>query len=152
MFHVSPSGGIKVTNHYDLSNRFLLSSLVWRLPYPNRITSESLFLFFSCWQAFSKYVNKWVTIATPFQGDSNYLLSLGKKLIIREIASFTGTDFGFWLTGAPGCINDSLLTGVQFVEGLESFFFVSRWTMHQLVNRFLFRFYFFRIHQTLVLD
>lgn len=37
------------------------------------------------------------------------------------------------LPGAPGCINDSLLTGLQFVEGLESFFFVSRWTMHQLV-------------------
>ncbi|KAL6132403.1 hypothetical protein ACLB2K_064646 [Fragaria x ananassa] len=35
--------------------------------------------------------------------------------------------------GAPGCINDSLLTGLQFVEGLESFFFVSRWTMHQLL-------------------
>lgn len=53
-------------------------------------------------EAFSKYVKKWVTIATPFQG-------------------------------APGCINDTLLTGVQFVEGLESFFFVSRWTIHQLL-------------------
>ncbi|KAG0448160.1 hypothetical protein HPP92_027973 [Vanilla planifolia] len=35
--------------------------------------------------------------------------------------------------GAPGCINDSLLTGMQFVEGFKSFFFVSRWTMHQLL-------------------
>ncbi|KAJ0972354.1 hypothetical protein J5N97_020313 [Dioscorea zingiberensis] len=35
--------------------------------------------------------------------------------------------------GAPGCINDSLLTGLQFVYGFESFFFVSRWTMHQLL-------------------
>ncbi|KAJ8746828.1 hypothetical protein K2173_003834 [Erythroxylum novogranatense] len=35
--------------------------------------------------------------------------------------------------GAPGCINDSLLTGLQFVEGLESYFFVKRWTMHQLL-------------------
>ncbi|XVF30246.1 hypothetical protein REPUB_Repub16aG0040600 [Reevesia pubescens] len=51
---------------------------------------------------FSKYVNKWITIACPFQG-------------------------------APGCINDSLLTGLQFVEGLEAYFFVSRWTMHQLL-------------------
>lgn len=51
---------------------------------------------------FSKYVNKWITIATPFQG-------------------------------APGCINDSLLTGLQFVDGFESFFFVSRWSMHQLL-------------------
>ncbi|XP_076887841.1 phospholipase A(1) LCAT3-like [Bidens hawaiensis] len=51
---------------------------------------------------FAKYVNKWITIATPFQG-------------------------------APGCINDSLLTGLQFVEGLESYFFVSRWSMHQLL-------------------
>ncbi|KAI8001063.1 Phospholipase A(1) LCAT3 [Camellia lanceoleosa] len=38
------------------------------------------------------------------------------------------------ITGAPGCINDSLLTGLQFVEGFESFFFVKRWTMHQLVT------------------
>ncbi|XP_056160039.1 phospholipase A(1) LCAT3 isoform X2 [Syzygium oleosum] len=35
--------------------------------------------------------------------------------------------------GAPGCVNDSLLTGLQFVEGFESYFFVSRWTMHQLL-------------------
>ncbi|XP_038704944.1 phospholipase A(1) LCAT3 isoform X2 [Tripterygium wilfordii] len=35
--------------------------------------------------------------------------------------------------GAPGCINDSLLTGLQFVEGFKSNFFVSRWTMHQLL-------------------
>lgn len=51
---------------------------------------------------FSKFVNKWICIACPFQG-------------------------------APGCINDSLLTGLQFVEGFESYFFVSRWTMHQLL-------------------
>ncbi|KAK1427280.1 hypothetical protein QVD17_15963 [Tagetes erecta] len=51
---------------------------------------------------FAKYVNKWIAIATPFQG-------------------------------APGCINDSLLTGLQFVEGLESYFFVSRSSMHQLL-------------------
>ncbi|XP_022864562.1 phospholipase A(1) LCAT3 [Olea europaea var. sylvestris] len=51
---------------------------------------------------FSQYVNKWITIATPFQG-------------------------------APGYINDCLLTGVQFVEGFESYFFVSRWSMHQLL-------------------
>lgn len=35
--------------------------------------------------------------------------------------------------GAPGCVNDSLLTGLQFIEGFESYFFVSRWTMHQLL-------------------
>ncbi|WCJ38889.1 lecithin:cholesterol acyltransferase 3 [Euphorbia peplus] len=35
--------------------------------------------------------------------------------------------------GSPGCINDALLTGLQFVEGFESYFFVSRWTMHQLL-------------------
>lgn len=45
----------------------------------------------------------------------------------------SNTNSAVWLTGAPGCINDSLLTGLQFVEGFESFFFVSRWTMHQLV-------------------
>ncbi|PKA49924.1 Phospholipase A(1) LCAT3 [Apostasia shenzhenica] len=51
---------------------------------------------------FTKYVNKWIAIATPFQG-------------------------------APGYINDSLLTGLQFVYGIKNFFFVSRWTMHQLL-------------------
>ncbi|PON59107.1 Lecithin:cholesterol/phospholipid:diacylglycerol acyltransferase [Parasponia andersonii] len=51
---------------------------------------------------FTKYVNRWICIACPFQG-------------------------------APGCINDSLLTGLQFVDGFESYFFVSRWTMHQLL-------------------
>lgn len=35
--------------------------------------------------------------------------------------------------GAPGCINDSLLTGLQFVEGFQSFFFVSRRSMRQLL-------------------
>ncbi|KAM0841732.1 hypothetical protein ACQ4PT_058824 [Festuca glaucescens] len=35
--------------------------------------------------------------------------------------------------GALGCINDSLLSGLQFVYGFESFFFVSRWAMHQLL-------------------
>ncbi|KAK7243203.1 hypothetical protein RIF29_37993 [Crotalaria pallida] len=35
--------------------------------------------------------------------------------------------------GAPGCVNDALLTGLQFVYGFESYFFVSRWSMHQLL-------------------
>ncbi|CAO2837489.1 unnamed protein product [Amaranthus hypochondriacus] len=35
--------------------------------------------------------------------------------------------------GAPGCVNDALLTGLQFIDGFESYFFVGRWTMHQLV-------------------
>uniref|UniRef100_A0A7N0ZYU6 Uncharacterized protein n=1 Tax=Kalanchoe fedtschenkoi TaxID=63787 RepID=A0A7N0ZYU6_KALFE len=64
-------------------------------------------LLISCFMAlhndvFSKYVNKWICIACPFQG-------------------------------AAGCINDSLLTGLQFIEGFESYFFVLRWTMHQLL-------------------
>ncbi|KAJ1443586.1 Lecithin:cholesterol/phospholipid:diacylglycerol acyltransferase [Sesbania bispinosa] len=51
---------------------------------------------------FSKYVNKWICLACPFQG-------------------------------APGCVNDCLLTGLQFVEGFKSYFSVSRWTFHQLL-------------------
>lgn len=39
-------------------------------------------------------------------------------------------------TGAPGCVNDALLTGLEFVDGFQSYFFVKRWTMHQLVNSF----------------
>ncbi|KAL4591791.1 hypothetical protein LXL04_004762 [Taraxacum kok-saghyz] len=34
---------------------------------------------------------------------------------------------------AAGYIYDSLATGLQFVEGLESYFFVSRWSMHKLL-------------------
>ncbi|XP_074292376.1 phospholipase A(1) LCAT3-like [Silene latifolia] len=51
---------------------------------------------------FSKYVNKWICIACPFQG-------------------------------APGCVNDALLTGMQFIKGFKNYFFVGRWTVHQLV-------------------
>ncbi|GFP95789.1 phospholipase a(1) lcat3 [Phtheirospermum japonicum] len=46
------------------------------------------------------------------------------------------TLFGYgydFRQSAPGCINDSMLTGMQFVEGFESYFFVSRWSMHQLL-------------------
>lgn len=35
--------------------------------------------------------------------------------------------------GCPGVINDCLLTGMQFVYGIESCLFISRWTMHQLL-------------------
>lgn len=48
--------------------------------------------------------------------------------------SFRKADSDLLKIGAPGCVNDSLLTGMQFVEGFESNFFVSRWTMHQLVS------------------
>uniref|UniRef100_A0A0D6QU21 Uncharacterized protein n=1 Tax=Araucaria cunninghamii TaxID=56994 RepID=A0A0D6QU21_ARACU len=51
---------------------------------------------------FEKYVNTWVSIASPFQG-------------------------------CPGFINDCILTGMQFVYGLESYLFISRWAMHQLL-------------------
>ncbi|XP_027353112.1 phospholipase A(1) LCAT3 [Abrus precatorius] len=51
---------------------------------------------------FTKYVNKWICMACPFQG-------------------------------APGCINDCLLTGLEFVDGFQAYFFVKRWTMHQLL-------------------
>ncbi|KAG5549525.1 hypothetical protein RHGRI_014752 [Rhododendron griersonianum] len=52
---------------------------------------------------FSKYVNKWICIACPFQA------------LLYAVQA---------VSGAPGCINDSLLTGLQFVEGFESFFFL----------------------------
>ena len=73
-------------------------------------------------QTFEKYIEKWICIACPFQGN---LLSLTSQRLIwwRENR----------MAGAPGYINDCLLTGLQFVYGFESLFFVSRWTMHQLV-------------------
>lgn len=37
------------------------------------------------------------------------------------------------MTGAPGYINSGLLNGMSFVEGWQSKFFISKWTMQQLV-------------------
>lgn len=41
-----------------------------------------------------------------------------------------------WLliSGAPGYITSTLLNGMSFVNGWEQNFFVSKWSMHQLVN------------------
>ncbi|KAH7569555.1 hypothetical protein JRO89_XS06G0185200 [Xanthoceras sorbifolium] len=36
--------------------------------------------------------------------------------------------------GAPGYIMSTLLNGMSFVEGWEQNFFISKWSMHQLVN------------------
>ncbi|KAK9919215.1 hypothetical protein M0R45_027825 [Rubus argutus] len=58
-------------------------------------------------------------------------LSLHHEVFLKYVSQWICIACPF--QGAPGCINDSLLTGLQFVEGLESFFFVSRWTMHQLL-------------------
>ncbi|KAJ0014608.1 hypothetical protein Pint_21185 [Pistacia integerrima] len=58
-------------------------------------------------------------------------MSLHKDVFSKYVSKWISIACPF--QGAPGCINDSLLTGLQFVEGLESFFFVSRWTMHQLL-------------------
>ncbi|KAI5387206.1 Lecithin-cholesterol acyltransferase-like 4, variant 2 [Lathyrus oleraceus] len=35
--------------------------------------------------------------------------------------------------GAPGCANSTLLNGMSFVEGWEQNFFISKWSMHQLL-------------------
>lgn len=58
-------------------------------------------------------------------------MSLHKDVFSKYVSKWICIACPF--QGAPGCINDSLLTGLQFVEGLESYFFVSRWTMHQLL-------------------
>ncbi|XP_028095510.1 calreticulin-like [Camellia sinensis] len=55
---------------------------------------------------------------------------LHRQVFSKYVSKWIGIACPF--QGAPGCINDSLLTGLQFVEGFESFFFVKRWTMHQL--------------------
>ncbi|KAJ6806305.1 uncharacterized protein M6B38_313200 [Iris pallida] len=58
-------------------------------------------------------------------------LSLHQDVFVKYVNKWICIAAPF--QGAPGCINDSLLTGLQFVYGFESFFFVSRWTMHQLL-------------------
>ncbi|XP_020421845.1 phospholipase A(1) LCAT3 isoform X2 [Prunus persica] len=63
--------------------------------------------------------------------ETAYKASGGRKVFLKYVSKWICIACPF--QGAPGCINDSLLTGLQFVEGLESYFFVSRWTMHQLL-------------------
>ncbi|KAL8171869.1 hypothetical protein V2J09_023673 [Rumex salicifolius] len=58
-------------------------------------------------------------------------LSLYPKIFAKYVNKWICIACPF--QGAPGSINDALLTGLQFIEGFESYFFVSRWTMHQLV-------------------
>ncbi|KAK1391072.1 putative Phosphatidylcholine-sterol O-acyltransferase [Heracleum sosnowskyi] len=58
-------------------------------------------------------------------------ISLHKEIFVKYVNKWIAIACPF--QGAPGCINDSLLTGLQFVEGFESYFFVSRWSMHQLL-------------------
>ncbi|KAK6137729.1 hypothetical protein DH2020_028529 [Rehmannia glutinosa] len=82
---------------------------------------------------FSRYVNKWITIATPFQVWVAQKSDLGFQFAFALQTVFVCTDSELSLTGAPGYVNDSILTGMQFVEGFASFFFVSRWSMHQLL-------------------
>ncbi|KAG8057376.1 hypothetical protein GUJ93_ZPchr0002g25888 [Zizania palustris] len=63
--------------------------------------------------------------------ETAYKASGGKKIFAKYVNKWICIACPF--QGAPGCINDSLLTGLQFVYGFESFFFVSRWVMHQLL-------------------
>lgn len=87
-------------------------------------------------QFFEQYVNSWIAVAAPFQGQSPYtfvhycfvergvpfsLLKLWQKKLI------------IWWAGAPGFIMDCLLTGVEFVKGWQRQLFVAKWSMHQLV-------------------
>ncbi|THG21275.1 hypothetical protein TEA_028080 [Camellia sinensis var. sinensis] len=62
--------------------------------------------------------------------ETAYKATGGRKVFSKYVSKWICIACPF--QGAPGCINDSLLTGLQFVEGFESFFFVKRWTMHQL--------------------
>ncbi|KAH9619950.1 hypothetical protein KSS87_002154 [Heliosperma pusillum] len=82
---------------------------------------------------FSKYVSKWICIACPFQGKLLVGIEEEEVICTELILSLYSRMHIPNVTGAPGCINDALLTGLQFIEGFESYFFVGRWTMHQLV-------------------
>ncbi|KAK6917028.1 Lecithin:cholesterol/phospholipid:diacylglycerol acyltransferase [Dillenia turbinata] len=53
---------------------------------------------------FEKYVKNWIAIAAPFRGE-----------------------------GAPGYVTSTFLNGMSFVEGWEQNFFISKWSMHQLL-------------------
>ncbi|KAF8379029.1 hypothetical protein HHK36_028456 [Tetracentron sinense] len=63
---------------------------------------------------FAQYVNKWICIVCPFQGNS-FILCFSKVI------------------PPNGTFYYKFVDGYEFVEGFESYFFVSRWTMHQLL-------------------
>ncbi|KAI3952960.1 hypothetical protein MKX01_028652 [Papaver californicum] len=63
--------------------------------------------------------------------DVRYSLLLSLKVFEKYVNKWICIACPF--QGAPGCINDALLTGLQFLEGFENYFFVSRWAMHQLL-------------------
>ncbi|KAL6498276.1 Lecithin-cholesterol acyltransferase-like 4 [Orobanche gracilis] len=60
---------------------------------------------------FEKYVKNWIAIAAPFRGQKIYLL----------------------LERAPGYITSTFLNGASFVDGWEQKFFISKWSMQQLL-------------------
>lgn len=83
---------------------------------------------FYCHQIFEKYVQNWIAIAAPFRGEFSDLLYFCCTRDNYLTDCFCITD-----SGAPGYITSTLLNGMSFVNGWEQNFFVSKWSMHQLV-------------------
>lgn len=85
----------------------------------------------------------WFVQCKGWKQKSYALLLLANKSVLHfsfASAGLSSIPRLLFYTGAPGCINDSILTGMQFVDGFESFFFVSRWSMHQLVISWFMKF------------
>lgn len=67
---------------------------------------------------------------------SSYLLILCKILFLQIFEKYVKS----WIAiaapfqGAPGYVTSTLMNGMSFVEGWEAYFFVSKWSMHQLVH------------------
>ncbi|KAI3669055.1 hypothetical protein L6452_40276 [Arctium lappa] len=58
-------------------------------------------------------------------------MSLHSDIFEKYVKSWIAIAAPF--QGAPGYVTSTLLNGMSFVEGWEAYFFVSKWTMHQLL-------------------
>lgn len=67
------------------------------------------------------------------------VISIIKHWLHRRVTWSLSPLISFcWQTGAPGYITSTFLNGMSFVEGWEQNFFISKWSMHQLVWRNIF--------------
>ncbi|CAI8583425.1 unnamed protein product [Vicia faba] len=58
-------------------------------------------------------------------------LSLHSDIFEKYVKNWIAITAPF--QGAPGCANSTFLNGMSFVEGWEQNFFISKWSMHQLL-------------------
>ncbi|XP_076950689.1 lecithin-cholesterol acyltransferase-like 4 [Bidens hawaiensis] len=76
---------------------------------------------------------KKITIITHSMGGllTKCFMSLHSDIFEKYVKSWIAIAAPF--QGAPGYVTSTLMNGMSFVEGWEAYFFVSKWSMHQLL-------------------